>query len=200
MKSIYLLRHGRIMDELSPRRYIGQTDWPLDQTGMRQAQKLADHFSEVSLEKVVCSDLQRSLQTARIITERRQVKIESVVALREVNLGEWDGLTFDAVKNKVPDEWRRRGETLADHRPPGGGESFRDLQDRVVPLFETLSQETHGNFMIVGHAGVNRVILCHLLKMPLKRMFCLNQDYAAVNILLCGEGAWKIQLLNFTVS
>jgi probable phosphoglycerate mutase len=199
MKTIYLLRHGRIMDFSSPKRYIGQTDLPLDDAGIRQARDLAEYFSRVPLDTIVCSNLKRSLQTARIIGENRRVKIEPFAALREVNLGEWEGLTFDAVKTKAPDEWRLRGETLADHRPPGA-ESFRDLQDRVMPLFEALAQETQGNFMIVGHAGVNRVILCHLLEVPLNRMFCLSQDYAAVNIIVCNERSCKIQLLNFTLN
>lgn len=197
-KRIYLLRHGQIGDAASPRRYIGQTDLPLTEEGQYQARELAVYFSKTSLAKIVCSDLQRSLQTARIIAEKHPVKVETLSAFREVNLGEWEGLTFHAVKAEAPAEWRLRGKKLADHRPPGA-ESFRDLHHRVVPMFETLAKETQGDLMIVGHAGVNRVILCHLLEMPLQRMFCLSQDYAAVNVILLSERGYQVQLMNFTI-
>ena len=187
------------MDASSPKRYIGQTDLQLVKTGIRQARKLAAYFSKAPLDAIACSDLKRSLQTARIIAGNRPVKLEPVCALREVDLGEWDGLSIAAVKTCAPEEWQRRGESPAEHRPPGG-ESFYDLQSRVVPAFQTLIANLQSNLMIVGHAGVNRVILCHLLGIPLARLFCLGQDYAAVNLILSGHEGIQVQLINFTLS
>ena len=80
VKTIYLLRHGRVMDASSPKRYIGQTDLQLVKTGIRQARKLAAYFSKAPLDAIACSDLKRSLQTARIIAGNRPVKLEPVCA------------------------------------------------------------------------------------------------------------------------
>ncbi|SVD61122.1 uncharacterized protein METZ01_LOCUS413976, partial [marine metagenome] len=65
-----------------------------------------------------------------------------------------------------------------------GGETFRQLQERVVPRFEEIVAE-HPNeqIAVVCHGGVNRVILSHLLEIPIKRIFRVKQDYAALNII-----------------
>ncbi len=198
-KTIYLLRHGRIMEKSAPKRYIGQTDLPLNASGLQQAEKLADYFSNIPLDAVFCSDLKRSAQTAQAIADRRRMTVTTIPALREIHLGQWDGLTGAAVKNKWPDDWRRRGEDLAGFRPPGG-ESFRDLQERAFPAFESLAEKPRGACVIVGHAGVNRVILCRILGMPLDRLFSLGQDCAGVNVLASMQGGWRLQALNFTIS
>ncbi len=195
---IYLVRHGQTVDPDSPRHYIGQTDIPLTAGGRRQARDLGAWFATIRPDRVVCSDLRRSRETARIIVEHLspgKKGAEPITGLREIDLGAWDGLTMEAVKREAPDAWRRRGEDPAGFRPPGG-ESFADLQDRVVPVFEALARETPGRLVIVGHAGVNRVILCRILGMDLVNLFRLGQDPAGITIVLFGRNGWRVSVLN----
>lgn len=191
---VFLARHGHIPWD-GQRRYVGQSDVPLSQKGRSQAETLQRRFETVPLSRVVASDLKRTRETAGIITANRPLAVEPFSALREIHLGEWEGRTFETVQSLDPDGFRQRGEDFANHRPPGG-ENFSDLQHRVMPVFEGLVAETEGNLLIVGHAGVNRVILCRLLGMPLSNLFSLGQDYGGINIIVPRGGRYLVKAAN----
>jgi alpha-ribazole phosphatase len=191
---IYLLRHGRI-EGREQRRFIGQTDTPLAQEGKKQSRQWHQLLREIEFETIYCSDLKRSKETARIIAGESQVPIRVMSEFREIFLGQWEGLSMESVRGRFPEQWRRRGENLADFPPPGG-ESFRDLHDRVVPAFEAVTGQLQGNGLIVAHAGVNRVILRHLLGIPFSNLFRLGQDYGALNIIEYGTRSPRVLALN----
>jgi len=174
---------------------IGQTDVPLSQTGARQARYWALVLAENSFEKIWCSDLSRSRLTAETIAETIRRPLEPTSDLREISLGEWEGLTPAEVRSKFPSDWIARGQDLRKFRPVAG-ESFSDLSMRVVPVFEQIIQESAGDVLIVGHAGVNRVILCHVLGMPLANLFRLGQDYGALNIIERAHNTLAVILMN----
>ena len=72
------------------------------------------------------------------------------------------------------------------HTRPEGGESFADVQARVWPAFEGIAAQAQGKAgatLVVAHAGVNRVLLCRLLGMPLAHLFRLGQDYCGLNLI-----------------
>lgn len=191
---IYLFRHG-VTEGSGQRRFIGQTDTALAVEGREQARHWHAHFLDTELESIYCSDLQRSEETARIIAGDRQISIKVMPELREIFLGKWEGLSMEDVRRRFPDEWRRRGENLADFPPPEG-ESFRDLQNRAVPVFEAVAGSARGHQVIVAHAGVNRVILCHLLGMHVADLFRLGQDYGALTIVDYGSNSSRVLSLN----
>lgn len=197
-RTIYLLRHGEPLQEPGGRRYIGRTDLPLSPAGLRQAEQWHSFFSTIALSAVFCSDLRRTTQTARIIAHGRSFDITRMPELREVNMGAWEGLSFETVRSTDRTAYDMRGAHPADHRPPSG-ESFRDLHSRVVPAFERIAAQTGGPFVIVGHAGVNRVLLCHLLGMPLDNLFRIGQDYAALNIIKENRAGYRVALLNMRI-
>lgn len=191
---IYQLRHGEI-DAPGPRRLIGQTDLPLTELGIRQAHWWRRQWSETSFCSIWCSDLVRSRQTAEIIGETATCPVRVTQDLREINLGQWDGLTVEAVRSGSPYEWAARGRDMEGYRPPGG-ESFADLSARVVPVFEAVARGAAGNVLIVAHSGVNRVILCHVLGIPLGNLFRLGQDFSALNLIEYKCGGFAVKLLN----
>ncbi len=121
--------------------------------------------------------------------------VEILPALREIHLGEWQGCTRAEIGSRFPGEWEKRGRDLAGYRPPGG-ESFEDLRARVVPAFEDIRKTLSGNALIVSHAGVNRVILCHVLGMPLSNLFRLDQATGSLNILHFREKEPRLKALN----
>ncbi|MGO8877972.1 MAG: alpha-ribazole phosphatase [Desulfomonilaceae bacterium] len=194
-RKIYLLRHGEI-DRIYRGRFVGQTDLPLTDTGEFQARFWKQELSEVLFSTIHCSDLVRSQNTAQIIAASRGIPIEVTPEFREINLGEWDGLPISDIKSHFPDEWRMRGENLESYRPPGG-ESFSDLASRVVPVFGSIVKNAEGgNLLIVAHAGVNRVILCHALGMPLANLFRICQDYGCMNILELSGSSLRLKAMN----
>lgn len=191
---IYLLRHGMIKGS-EQGRFIGQTNIPLAEEGRQQAEEWGRLLYEVKFEGIYSSDLQRTEETARIIAGDKQVPIRIIPEFREIFLGKWEGLSMGHIRRRFPEHWRRRGENIADYPPPGG-ESFRVLQNRVLPAFKAVAEQLQGHGLIVAHAGVNRVILSHLLGLPLANLFRLGQDYGALNIVEYGPTSSRILALN----
>lgn len=191
---IYLLRHGEVQS-VGGRHFIGQVDLPLSTNGLKQADILGHEFSRARLSGIYCSDLERSRMTALAIAGKHRKDPVAVPALREISLGHWEGRTFEEIKRKYPLEFRQRGLDIANYKPPEG-ESFYDCSRRAVAAFNDIVGQTTGNILLVGHAGVNRVILCHLLGMPLENLFRIAQDYACVNIIQQKDNVFQVKLVN----
>lgn len=192
--TVYLLRHGdSSLDAV--RRFIGRTDHPLNETGQAQADWWRRELSPIPLSHIYCSDLKRSIETARIIGRHIQAPLTILPDLSEINLGRWDGMPVSEARRQFSKDYDQRGADLAGYRT-AGGESFADLSARVLPVFEGLVQQSGENLLIIGHAGVNRVILCHLLGMQLANLFCLGQDYGCLNILQYAAGSWIVRRMN----
>jgi probable phosphoglycerate mutase len=192
---VFLLRHGIVRSPGEAKRYIGQQDLPLLNRGLQQAMAWADYFATAALDVIYCSDLARCLETARIIGDRCHLVPRVRPELREVALGDWEGQPFASIKRCDPDGYQRRGAQITDHRPPGG-ESFRDLDHRVWPFFETASRQPHRRVLMITHAGVIRVLICRLLGMPLDKLFHIGQAYGALNIVDVRRSGYRLQALN----
>lgn len=191
---IYLLRHGQIQGG-SKKRFIGQTDCRLSAAGILQAESWRAFFKRINLRLVLCSDLQRSLETAGIIAGTQSGLVRTETRLREIHLGDWEDREMSEIRAGHPLEWQKRGQDLAGFRPPGG-ESFADLDKRVAPVLAELGSAEQDNLLIIGHAGVNRVLICRILGMPLQNLFRLGQDYACLNLIHRKKGGYQIQGLN----
>lgn len=179
---IYLLRHGEL-DTGKKKQFIGQIQIPLSRKGKDQAFFWKTALASVKLDAIFSSDLDRTLDTASIISTPHKLEVKPVSAFREIDLGAWEGRSFDGIKSDFPDAFKQRGKDIENFQPPLG-ESFKDLYRRVVPAFENLTSIYPGKeILIVAHAGVNRIILSHLLNHPLSRLFDIPQDYAAMNMI-----------------
>lgn len=193
---IYVVRHGAVpTDGAAAKRYIGQLDAPLSDRGVQQARRLGEELNKLPIEKVYASDLRRSFQAAEIIADPLGLKPEIIPALREVKLGSWEGLTFEEVSYRYPDEFRRRGENLYHHRPPGG-ENFADCRTRVLNAYYQIAANAARQILIVGHAGVNRLILCDLLGMAPENLFQIAQNYGCLNLIELSNLGQRVRLIN----
>ncbi|MFO7749446.1 MAG: histidine phosphatase family protein [Desulfobacteraceae bacterium] len=192
--NIFLVRHGEIRGA-EVKRFIGTTDVPLSDRGIEQARLLRCYLSAIFFDRVYSSPLERTLATASIISGLPGEEIIEKKALGEIDLGQWDGKSFSKIQRLFPREWIRRGEAITTYRPPLG-ESFSDLQARVVPCFEEIIAHTFSNILIAGHAGVNRVLLCYLQNRGLDRLFSIPQEYGAVNIIKAERGKAAIKAVN----
>ncbi len=192
-RKIFLIRHGQI-EYGSEKRYIGMTDIPLSNTGIEQVTKLKKFFSGVAIEKAFTSPLKRCMQTAEILLEGSNISWVVVDELREINMGEWENQTLDYIKDHFHEMYDKRGSNIDTFVPPGG-ESFEQLQKRVMPVFESIALNTTRNTLIISHAGVNRVILSKLFDFPLKEIFKITQPYGCINQLswdiTCHRWQWK---------
>ncbi len=178
IKTLYLARHGEI-DTGNKKRYIGQTDLPLNEVGRVQAARLRDELAGIKLSRVFCSDLARSVSTASIICEEQGLKPVIVRDLREIDMGSWDGLTFEEVCRLYPGEFERRGDDIINYLPPGG-ESFARCAARVLSVLDEILASARGSILIVGHKGVNRIIISRAKGIPLEEMFEIPQEYGCL--------------------
>ena len=194
MSGIYLIRHGEIIQS-SPRRFVGKTDLPLTEHGREQIVGVAGQLAGRGVGRLLCSPLSRCVESAGIIGAALGVVPETVPDLREIALGAWEGLSVDEVRERFPGRYEARGRNLAGFRPPGG-ESFADVQRRAWPAFETATAEMDEPLAIVAHGGVNRVLLCRILGMPLENLFRLEQHYACINILHAGSDEFRVAVMN----
>jgi probable phosphoglycerate mutase len=192
---IYLLRHGEIKFTTAVKRYTGWLDLPLNARGRRQARLWADYFGKTGLHKIYSSPLSRCMETARIIGRRTGLVPQAIPAFKEIHLGSWEGASIEAIKSLYPKAYRQRGNIIADYRPPAG-ESFRDLQDRVWPAFESVARENGEQTLVVIHAGVIRVLLCRMLGLPLEHLFRIAAPTGSVAVIEKNMNAYHVRAMN----
>ena len=192
---IYLLRHGEIEDP-TIRRFIGQTDCALSKRGRAQADYWKKWMQGKRISSIFSSDLIRSSETAKIISRGLNVAVSIRPALKEIHLGEWDGQAMQAIRSDFPAEWEERGKLLDTFRPPRG-ECFADLYQRVIPAFNHIAETASDPVLIVGHAGVNRMILCRVLGMPIRKLFSIRQNYGALNLIDYSKDEYEVIAVNY---
>ncbi|HEX2954280.1 MAG TPA: alpha-ribazole phosphatase [Bacillota bacterium] len=194
-KWVYLIRHGKIAWDDGQRSYIGQLDIPLSEEGRKQVRQLNARMSKIKLDAILCSDLSRSLDSAAPIAESHGLVVQVCPDLREISMGDWEGLTFAEVARRFPKEFKLRGMDIGYFYPPHG-ESFAQCSTRVVAAFHRIVESPAENIAIITHAGVNRVLLCYLLGMPLANLFRITQDYACINVIAVGDFGFRVKRLN----
>lgn len=223
--TLYLIRHGATEgDEI--KRYKGSIDVHLSSKGVEQISKssdfimghvkkaallrrqsyLNDIYGKVSIQgmdktglmAVYSSPLQRALRSANILSEPFGIKPIEVSEIRERSFGVWEGMTFMEIKEKYPDEFAKWTNNPLKYSPPDG-ESTLEARDRVINAVEEIidNHRTDGeSIAIVAHGGVNRIILCHFLGIPLENIFRIEQDYASVNIIELWDKYPVVKLIN----
>lgn len=152
--TIVLVRHGET-DWNRERRFQGRADTPLNESGRAQARELAHLLRGDRLSAVYTSPLRRATETARIIGDRLGLEPRELEALREIDVGDWQGLTADEVRARFPDRldaaWRSGWPN---------GESHDQLTARVLPALLELTRGHAGERVLgVTHAGPIRAAL-----------------------------------------
>lgn len=159
---ILIVRHGQSVWNKT-RRVSGQLDPPLSDTGRAQAQRLAQVLADVPLTAVYASTLQRALDTALPAADRHGLAVDACAELREQHLGVVQGRFRDERDPQAQALWRRREADRLNFRIPGG-ETHRELQERVRARLERILRErAGGSVLVVGHRNTNRVLLGALL-------------------------------------
>jgi len=193
---LFLIRHGQVEGH-EAKRYNGQRNVPLTGHGRRQLDEVAARLAGVPLDAVWSSDLDRCRYGAERLAASRGLDVVYREILRELHAGQWEGLTWEELQRLYPREWQERLADIVDYRIPGG-ESFRDAAQRVLPERDRLLAMHPGqNVALVAHGGVNRILLLDALGAPLDKVFCLEQDYACLNVIdYFADGYRTVRLMN----
>ncbi|TWT41551.1 histidine phosphatase family protein [Botrimarina hoheduenensis] len=195
---LYLVRHGATPPNLvSPPIIQGAgIDEPLAPLGRAQADRVGASLSGVGLSAVYSSPLQRALETAQAIAAPHALRVEPIAALKEVEVGHWQGLDWDVIRRDDPDGYARFHSNPAINGYPGG-ETLQGLLDRVAPALEALMARHLGQqIAAVAHSVVNRVYMGALVGVPLQNVYPLRQDNCCVNVVRWRNGAAQCVTIN----
>jgi broad specificity phosphatase PhoE len=181
-RRIVVWRHGRTPWN-AERRFQGQTDVPLDAIGQSQAAHAAKALMRLHPNRIVSSDLSRARSTAQALAELVDLPVHEDAGLRETFAGEWEGLTLMELQDGFGDDLARWS-AGADVRP-GGGETRREVADRVVAAIDQalLDIETGQTLVVATHGGAARAAIGALLGLP-------PEHWAALGVL--ANCAWSV--------
>ena len=199
MTRLFLIRHGDTVDEETKKVYKGRTDIPLSRTGILRIHGAAAFLSAFTLDRIYTSTLSRSIDSGRIVAASQGIDIEVAPAFDEVDFGVWEGLSFEEIRERYPEDLRLWLKDPAAYPPPEG-ESFRNAQKRSMGRLKKIIAEHRGQqIAIVAHAGILRIMIFALLDMRLLKLFRIGQGYGCINIIdIHKDDVVVADLLNFT--
>jgi broad specificity phosphatase PhoE len=200
MSRFILIRHGESVWN-GERRIQGSRDPTLSERGRQQADLLVRHLHTLVTRPVVAvytSPLQRAAETAERIAHAMHLPVIRESDLREICLGEWEGMTVAEIRDAFPGRYEKWLEDPVAFPVPGG-ETVVAFGRRVQGSLERMQQAHPGSDMlIVSHGGVIKALLCFALGLDIRYLFRLKQDNTAVNQVDLGGQVRRVLLMNDT--
>lgn len=151
MSILYFARHGETEDN-ARLIFQGQGGRGLNALGRGQARRLAERMRKAKVTTIVASDLERAVETARIVGDACAIEPLLDPDLREVDLGRWTGKSHDEVREHYPEEWTTRSTSLELRR--GGGETYAELAIRIErAVVRIVAMGAPDPILVVSHGG-----------------------------------------------
>ena len=192
---LILIRHGETAWNQQGK-FQGQSPIDLNEKGLSQANRLAKAVAAMAPDSIYSSPLARTLSTARIIAEPLSKPVSTLEGLKEISLGELEGITGQEMRERYPE----LHEAWNAHAPSvtfPGGESLERLQDRAWACLEYLENTYQGEAVAaVTHNFAIRTILCRLLALPLAQFTQFRIDLASITVLQVDSHARQIVTMN----
>ncbi|GAA3407821.1 histidine phosphatase family protein [Paenibacillus hodogayensis] len=158
---LYFIRHGQTEWNVQGRMQ-GHRDSELTVKGRRQAERLAERLSPVTFDALHSSTSPRAVSTARLIRGERSEELRTWDALKEINMGVWEGESVETIRKQDAERYRHFWEAPHLYRPSAGGESYEELLKRTLPALEKIAAEhAGGHVLIVTHRITLRTVLGH---------------------------------------
>ncbi|GJL79262.1 MAG: alpha-ribazole phosphatase [Nitrospinaceae bacterium] len=179
---VYLIRHGETANA-GQVCFNGHFDVDISPAGREQFLSISESLKNVSIHAFYSSDLKRTRICAEIVSKPHGLKPTAFSELRELSFGEWEGMSVAEVNQKFPNQLENRLKNIETFSVKGG-ETFLQLQERVIPKFEEIvGGHSNETIVILAHGGVNRIILGHVLGIPMSNIFRIQQEYGAINVI-----------------
>ena len=148
MTRFILIRHGHSVAN-QKKCFGGQSDFPLSELGILQAEKCAEALKDEKIDIVYASDLQRAYDTAVPVAKAHALEVIPTKGLREIFAGKWEGLLFDELCVKYEAEfavWRKD----IGHARCTEGESVQELADRILATLADIARENEGKTVCIA--------------------------------------------------
>ena len=195
---LYLIRHGATAANLArPARIQGRAhNPPLAPLGVRQAEATRDFLAIRPIDHCYTSPLLRAMQTASLVAAPHGLAPVALEQLTECDVGRWEGLDWQAIRGLDADGYRRFHADPAEFGYPGG-ESFRTVHERVLPVIDELLDRHRGeSVLIVAHHVVNRVYLADLLGLALGKARQVKLDNCGISLVVRDGDDTTVTTLN----
>ena len=198
--TLVLVRHGATAHTLDKRfsSGLGGANPGINDEGRAQVRATADWLAPLAdgIDVVIASPVRRTHESAEILGARLGRPVLTEEGLAEMEFGAWDGLTFAEIQDRYPDELDRWLGSLDE--APGGGESFRVLEKRVLASLERLLSEYAGRTVLaVSHVTPIKVLVAHALGAPLEAVYRMELAPASVTVLsFFADGHASLRMFN----
>lgn len=155
--TIIFVRHGESEGNRTDK-FCGILDMPLSEMGKMQAEKTAKFLDKYNIDAIYSSELNRACDTAKIIAKRQNLPVFAMELLREINGGEFEGLGYEEIKNRYPQEYNMWMNDMGNCICPKG-ESVRDVATRAKDALEIILQKhSDQTVLVVSHGLMLRVM------------------------------------------
>ena len=192
---LILVRHGETLWNRE-KRVQGISNIGLSEFGIIQAKKLGECLKDKNIESIHSSPVKRAYQTAKLIGEFHDVKIETDEGLMELNQGDFEGLTLSELWEKHTSFLRRWMADPASVVMPNG-ESLTELQNRSWNVIEDIAKKSK-NTLVVSHNFTIITVLCKVQNINLSQFRRIRVDVASKTFVEIGPGGIVVKLLNDT--
>ena len=163
---IIIVRHGESLGNAA-RMFLGHSDQDLSERGYLQAERTGELLSTLHIDKIYSSDLLRAYNTAFQIAKHHNLEVEKSRGLREIFLGEWEGMTTDAIEIKYPELFNTWKNDFGNAVCPGG-ESTSALQNRIYDEVLRLAKLNEGKTIVLAfHGAAIRMFWARILGVSL---------------------------------
>jgi broad specificity phosphatase PhoE len=202
---ILLVRHGE-SEGNAQERMQGSSDFPLTERGREQARRLSGWLEAQAVvwDRLYASPLKRAWGTAEVLAADRGATPHLEPALREIEAGALEGLTFEDIGKRFPSYAARKLDELGDFSE-FGGEGYETVQARAQRLFRRLQAE-HGaaedRIALIGHGGFNYQLLKLLVCLPVPRVCIVRMGNCSATLVrvrerrgtIMGEVVWHVPI------
>ncbi len=184
---LLLVRHGETQWNRE-KRFQGQIDVPLNETGRLQGEQVAQFLKSIPLRYAVSSPLLRPKQTAEMILHYHPtVNLELEADLKEISHGLWEGKLEAEIAADFPgmlEQWQTAPETV--QMPEG--ENLQDVWKRAIAAWNRIVQTAmerpeRGITLVVAHDAINKAILCHVVGLGPESFWRFKQGNGAVSVI-----------------
>ena len=196
LTTLYLIRHAATAANLEvPAKLQGRgTDPVLAEIGIAQAVATRRLLESTRIDACYTSPLRRAVETATIIANG--LPITSIDALTECDVGRWEGLSWETIRESEPELYERYMANPATFGYPDG-ESFGQVAERATPAITHLLESHVGQtIVVVSHHVVNRVYLAGVLGMPPAHARKVSLDNCGVSVVTHQHGKTTLRTLN----
>ena len=166
---IDLLRHG---DVEGGQKCRGQLDDPLSELGWKQLRTATTN--KQNWQQIITSPLQRCAAFANELAQAHSLPVQTENEFQEISFGLWEGKTADELLEQEADKIKKYWNDPINITPPQG-ENLLAFEKRIINGWGNVLNDFQGkHVLLISHAGVMRIILCHILGMPLTEIFKLD--------------------------